>query len=140
MVTAVGIVLVAHSGALAEGLADYARSAAPGVPIVAAGGLPDGGFGADYDTVRSAVDRADTGAGVVLLYDLGSSQMIAELVVEGRDDKRSYVVEAPLVEGAVAAAMASSGGASLDDVASAAASAGAGGEIEEADVDEPPSG
>lgn len=133
---AVGIVLVAHNARLAEGLAEYITSVAPEVPVRPAGGLPDGGHGADYGIVRDAVDQADTGAGVVLLYDLGSTQMIAELVVEGRDDKRSYVVEAPLVEGAIAAAIASAGGASLDDVASAAASAGSGGEIEEADSDE----
>jgi PTS hybrid protein len=69
---------------------------------------------------------------VILLYDLGDTQMIAELVAEGRADNSAYVVESPLVEGGVVAAIAAAEGAGLDDVASAASSAGSGGEIEEA--------
>jgi PTS hybrid protein len=122
----VGIVLVSHSAKLAEGLAELAAQMAPDVRIRPAGGLADGGgIGTDYDEVVAAVQRADSGDGVVLLYDLGSAQMTAELAVESLADPSSaVVVDAPLVEGAVAAAVAAQGGASRKAVGEAAASAG----------------
>ncbi|SEO53402.1 dihydroxyacetone kinase phosphoryl donor subunit DhaM [Amycolatopsis saalfeldensis] len=121
----VGIVLVSHSAKLAEGLAELAAQMAPDVRIRPAGGLDGGGIGTDYDEVVAAVQRADSGDGVVLLYDLGSAQMTAELAVESLADPSSaVVVDAPLVEGAVAAAVAAQGGASRKAVGEAAASAG----------------
>ncbi|EMD29612.1 dihydroxyacetone kinase phosphoryl donor subunit DhaM [Amycolatopsis azurea] len=122
----VGIVLVSHSAKLAEGLAELAAQMAPDVTIVAAGGLAEGGIGTDYDEVVAATQRADSGAGVVLLYDLGSAQMTAELAVESlADPSAAVVVDAPLVEGAIAAAVAAQGGADRQAVSEAAASAGA---------------
>lgn len=121
----VGIVLVSHSARLAEGLAELAAQMAPEVAIVPAGGLPGGVIGTDYDSVVAAVQRADSGQGVVLLYDLGSAAMTAELAAESlADPDAAIVVDAPFVEGAVAAAVAAHGGASRKDVAGAAASAG----------------
>lgn len=122
----VGIVLVSHSAKLAEGLAELAAQMAPDVRIIPAGGLPDGGgIGTDYDEVVAATQRADSGDGVVLLYDLGSAQMTAELAVETlADPSAALVVDAPLVEGAVAAAVAAQGGADRKAVGEAAASAG----------------
>lgn len=128
----VGLVLVSHSAKLAEGLAELAAQMAPDVTLVPAGGLAEGGIGTDYDEVVAAVQRADSGDGVVLLYDLGSAQMTAELAVESLPDPDSAVVaDAPFVEGAVAAAVAAQGGADPVAVAEAAAAAGAP-ELEEA--------
>ncbi|MFF0145107.1 phosphocarrier protein HPr /dihydroxyacetone kinase DhaM subunit [Amycolatopsis sulphurea] len=122
----VGIVLVSHSAKLAEGLAELAGQMAPDVRIVPAGGLSDdGGLGTDYDEVVAATQRADSGDGVVLLYDLGSAQMTAELAVESLADPSAAVVaDAPLVEGAVAAAVAAQSGANRKAVGEAAAGAG----------------
>ncbi|WIX82297.1 dihydroxyacetone kinase phosphoryl donor subunit DhaM [Amycolatopsis carbonis] len=122
----VGIVLVSHSAKLAQGLADLAAQMAPDVRIIPAGGLPDdGGIGTDYDEVVAATQRADAGDGVVLLYDLGSAQMTAELAVESLSGGLAAVVaDGPLVEGAIAAAVAAQGGADRKAVASAAAGAG----------------
>ena len=123
----VGLVLVSHSAKLAEGLADVAKQMAPDVTVRPAGGTPDGGIGTDYDSVVSAVRQADAGSGVVVLYDLGSAQMTAELVVESLDDPgAAVVVDAPLVEGAVAAAVAAQSGADRAGVAQAATDAGRG--------------
>src|SRR5690349_16776705 len=108
--TRVGLVLVSHSAKLAEGLADLAGQMAPDVPIRAAGGMPDGGLGTDFDAVSAALDQAQQGAGVVILYDLGSAKMTAELAVEMLGDPNTAVVaDAPFVEGAVAAAVAAQG-------------------------------
>ncbi|NKQ54861.1 PTS-dependent dihydroxyacetone kinase phosphotransferase subunit DhaM [Amycolatopsis sp. K13G38] len=122
----VGLVLVSHSAKLAQGLAEVAEQMAPDVRIVPAGGLAEGGIGTDYDSVVAAVQRAESGQGVVLLYDLGSARMTAELAVESLADPEAAVVaDAPFVEGAVAAAVAAQGGADRAAVVAAAASAGA---------------
>lgn len=121
----VGIVLVSHSSKLAEGLAELAAQMAPDVTIAAAGGLSDGSIGTDYDEVVGATQRADSGDGVVLLYDLGSAQMTAELAVESlADPSAAIVADGPLVEGAIAAAVAAQSGKDRKAVAEAAAAAG----------------
>jgi PTS hybrid protein len=121
----VGIVLVSHSAKLAEGLAELAAQMAPDVTILPAGGLSDGSIGTDYDEVVAATQRADSGDGVVLLYDLGSAQMTAELAVESLADPSAAVVaDGPLVEGAIAAAVAAQSGQDRKAVAEAAAAAG----------------
>ena len=121
----VGIVIVSHSAKLAEGVVEVAGQMAPEVVIVAAGGLPDGSLGTDYDTVLAALNQADQGDGVVLLYDLGSAQLTAELAVESLDDPDAVLLAtAPLVEGAVVAAVAAQGGADLTEVHRVAETAG----------------
>lgn len=121
----VGIVLVSHSAKLAEGLAELAAQMAPDVTILPAGGLSDGSIGTDYDEVVAATQRADSGDGVVLLYDLGSAQMTAELAVESlADPSAALVADGPLVEGAIAAAVAAQSGKDRKAVAEAAAAAG----------------
>ncbi|MCR6481851.1 dihydroxyacetone kinase phosphoryl donor subunit DhaM [Amycolatopsis sp. OK19-0408] len=131
----VGIVLVSHSSKLAEGLAELAAQMAPDVTIVAAGGLSDGSIGTDYDEVVAATQRADSGAGVVLLYDLGSAQMTAELAVESLADPSAAVVaDGPLVEGAIAAAVAAQAGQDRKAVAEAAAAAGLPEDLEPAEA------
>ncbi|MEY7972424.1 dihydroxyacetone kinase phosphoryl donor subunit DhaM [Saccharomonospora xinjiangensis] len=121
----VGLVVVSHSAKLAEGIVEVAEQMAPDVTVVPAGGGPDGGIGTDFDAVSAAVERANSGSGAVVLYDLGSAQMTAEMVVEALDDPgAAVVVDAPLVEGTVAAAVAAQGGADRAGVAQAAAEAG----------------
>lgn len=122
----VGLVIVSHSATLAEGVLELAAQMAPEVRILPAGGAPGGGTGTDFDAVSAALSDAETGSGVVVLYDLGSAQMTAELAVEGLADPRTAIVaRAPLVEGAVAAAVAAQGGADLGAVARAAEAAAA---------------
>lgn len=121
----VGLVAVSHSRALSEGVVELAAQMAPDVRVVAAGGLPGGSTGTDFELVSAALSDADTGSGVVLLYDLGSAQMTADLAVESLGDPTTAVVaDGPLVEGTIAAAVAAQGGADLDAVARAAGAAG----------------
>lgn len=117
----VGLVVVSHSAPLAEGVREVAAQMAPQVRVVPAGGLADGAVGTDFEKVSAALSEAFSDGGAVLLYDLGSAQMTAELAVEALDDPNAgRVVDAPLVEGAVAAAVAAQGGSDLDAVARAA--------------------
>ncbi|KAA5832729.1 dihydroxyacetone kinase phosphoryl donor subunit DhaM [Saccharopolyspora hirsuta] len=128
----VGLVIVSHSARLAEGVVELAQQMAPDVRVIAAGGLPDGNVGTDFEKVSAALSDANTGSGAVVLYDLGSAQMIAELAVESLGDpSTALVVDAPLVEGAVAAAVAAQGGEPMAAVGRAAEAAAEGGELAE---------
>lgn len=120
----VGIVVVSHSARLAEGVVELAAQMAAGVPIVAAGGDDDGGIGTSLDKVNAALAEADGGDGVVVLYDLGSAQMTAEMAIDFLGGDQVRLVDAPLVEGALAAGTEAAGGADLAAVAAAAAAAG----------------
>jgi PTS hybrid protein len=117
----VGIVVVSHSADLAEGLAALAsQMAGPEVRIEPAGGLPDGGLGTDEDRVRAAIKAADQGSGVVILGDLGSAILTVRHVLERRGNGHVRLVDAPIVEGAVAAAVTASANMPLEDVARSA--------------------
>ncbi len=120
----VGIVIVSHSAELAEGVVALAREMAGAeLSLQAAGGIGEPGvLGTDADRVRAAIEEAMSPDGVLVLMDLGSALMSAEFAVELLADAAGPVrlSEAPLVEGAVAAAVAASGGAPLDQVATEA--------------------
>ncbi len=123
----VGLILVSHSADLARGSAELARQMAPSVTISAAGGTDDGGIGTSFEAITAAMAQADSGAGAVLLYDLGSALMTAETALEFLEPEaaqRIRIVDAPLVEGALAAAVTAEGGGDLDAVAASALSAG----------------
>ena len=120
----VGLVIVSHSARLAEGVVELAREMGGAeVPIEAAGGLDEPGepIGTDAMRVLAAIERAGAGGdGALVLMDLGSAVLSAETALDFLpDDQRERVVlcEAPLVEGAVAAAAAARAGASLPEVA-----------------------
>ena len=114
----VGIVVVSHSAELARGVVELARQmGGEEVRVEEAGGMDDGSIGTDAVRVQAAIERAMSGDGVLVLMDLGSALMSAEMAVELMEgDGRVVLSEAPLVEGAVAAAAAARGGASLDEV------------------------
>ncbi|HWK91160.1 MAG TPA: dihydroxyacetone kinase phosphoryl donor subunit DhaM [Luteimicrobium sp.] len=126
--TPTALVLVSHADELARGTARLAGQMAPAVLIEAAGGLPDGGLGTDFDRVQEALGRALAAAdGVVVLADLGSAILTVESVVEflePDDAARVHLATAPFVEGAVAAAVSANGGAPADAVLRVAEDAG----------------
>lgn len=117
----VGIVVVSHSSELAKGLAELAaQMAGPDVRVEPAGGSPNGTLGTDPDLVSDAIKRAEAGEGVVVLGDLGSAILTVRHVLERKANGNVRLADAPLVEGAVTAAVAASAGASLQDVVTAA--------------------
>lgn len=123
---AVGLVFVSHSAQIAAGLVELARQMAGSVALVAAGGTDDGEIGTSFDAVSAAIDEADSGAGVAVFCDLGSAILTAETALDFLDDElraRVRIVDAPLVEGGVAAAVAAESGATLDAVVAAGESA-----------------
>jgi phosphocarrier protein FPr len=101
----VGIVIVSHSHRIAEGVAELAREmGGPDVRLETAGGLdmPDHPIGTDAVLVMAAIDRAWSGDGVLVLMDLGSAVLSAEMAIDLMpEDRRSGVLlcEAPIVRG-----------------------------------------
>jgi phosphoenolpyruvate---glycerone phosphotransferase subunit DhaM len=117
----VGIVLVSHSPTLAAGLADLlSQIGSEEVPVVLAAGTAEGGLGTSPDLVSGALTEADRGDGVVVLPDLGSAVLSVKVALEDADGGRVVMVDAPFVEGAVAAAVTAASGGDLADVAAAA--------------------
>ena len=118
----VGIVLVSHSAELAAGAAYLAAQVSGGaVTIIAAGGTDDGDLGTSAAKVRDGLRRADHGAGVVVLPDLGSAVLTVKAVLEDQASKGAVLLaDAPFVEGAVAATVTAAAGADVKAVAAAA--------------------
>jgi dihydroxyacetone kinase phosphotransfer subunit len=118
----VGIVLVSHSPRLAAGLAELLAELGGGeVPVAVAAGTADGRLGTDPAAVTAAIAAADRGDGVLLIPDLGSAVLSVRVALDDRaDPARALLVDAPFVEGAVAATVTASTGADLEAVATAA--------------------
>lgn len=124
----VGVVLVSHSAAVAASVAELARGLAgggPTAPVAPAGGTADGGLGTSAELISAAAASVDRGAGVAILMDLGSAVFtVKALLAEGDElPPDTRLVDAPFVEGAVAAVVTASAGADVAAVESAAAEA-----------------
>lgn len=116
----IGLVIVSHSEKIAEGIKELASQVAPAqVNISAAGGTRDGRLGTDAEAILKAINEVYSKDGVIILFDLGSALMSAEMAVECLEDemrKRVVIADAPLVEGAVVAAVEISIGRGIDEV------------------------
>jgi dihydroxyacetone kinase phosphotransfer subunit len=122
-VARVGIVLVSHSAALAEGTAELAGQIGGGtVRVVPAGGTEDGDIGTSEAKVRRAIIAANAGAGVLILPDLGSSVLTVRVLMSepGALPEPVALADAPFVEGAVAATVAAAVGGDIKAVLAAA--------------------
>lgn len=112
----VGLVIVSHSSKLAEGVVDLARMMAKTAPIAPAGGLEDGSFGTSFEKISNAIDEVYSDDGVILLMDMGSAVMTAEMVIESMEGRKLAMADCPVAEGAVTAAVGSEAGASLEEI------------------------
>jgi phosphoenolpyruvate-protein phosphotransferase/dihydroxyacetone kinase phosphotransfer subunit len=122
----VGLVVVSHSRALARAAVVLAEEMLHGrsLRIEVAAGLDDTTLGTDAVSISAAIERADGPGGVVVLMDLGSALLSAELALDLLNDPtardRVTLSPAPIVEGLVVAAVAAAGGASRAEVAAEA--------------------
>jgi len=123
----IGIVIVSHSAKVAEGVKELAEQMSQGrVAIAAAGGVDDQTLGTNAERIFDALQQADSPDGVLVLIDLGSAVMSAQMAVEMLTEEQQAKVkmsDAPLVEGAIVAAVEASLGRSLEDVNKAAEAA-----------------
>jgi phosphoenolpyruvate-protein phosphotransferase/dihydroxyacetone kinase phosphotransfer subunit len=117
----VGIVVVSHSPDLAQAAVALAlqmvKGPAPRIKIAA--GTPDHRLGTDAAAVAEAVAAADDGEGVVVIMDLGSALLSAELALEllPQPGVQVRLVPAAFVEGIFAAVISAAAGGQLDAVA-----------------------
>jgi len=121
----VGMVVVSHSERAAEGIVEVAAEMGGDARIEAVGGDPDGGIGTSMDAIRESIEAADDGGGVVVLVDLGSAVMNAEIAIEeAAVEADAGIADAPVLEGAVNAAVeATSESATVESVVEVAAEA-----------------
>lgn len=106
----VGLVLVSHSRALADALVGLIRHvASPTLSVKVAAGIGDERreFGTDAVEIMESIQSVYTEDGVLVLMDLGSAVLSAEMALEllPEENKNVRLCAAPLVEGAVAAAV-----------------------------------
>lgn len=115
----VGMVIVSHSSKVAEGVRELSLQMVPDVPIASAGGTKDGRIGTDIDLIIDAIDKVYSDEGVILLFDLGSALMNAEMALEFLPEDRKNkieIVDTALVEGAITAAVQISMNRSMEDI------------------------
>ncbi|RSL30296.1 PTS-dependent dihydroxyacetone kinase phosphotransferase subunit DhaM [Salibacterium salarium] len=113
----VNVVVISHSDKIVAGIVDLiSQVKQPDVHIFPAGGTDDGGIGTSVEKITSAIYQAHTEAGVLLLYDLGSASMNAEVAMEMYPDSLLEMADAPIVEGAYVAAVESGLGRTLREV------------------------
>src|SRR5437660_12121089 len=119
----VGLVIVSHSAQLANGVAELAGQMTQGAtPIAAAGGGVDNILGTSAEKIQAAIQAVDGPDGVLVLLDLGSAILSAEMALELLNSEQQHVMLsfAHLVEGAIAAAIEASLGHNLAEVKQAA--------------------
>src|SRR5947207_12758094 len=120
----VGLVIVSHSAQLANGVAELAGQMTQGAtPIAAAGGGVDNILGTSAEKIQAAIQAVDGPDGVLVLLDLGSAILSAEMALEllnSEQQQRVLLTFAPLVEGAIAGAIEASLDHSLAEVKQAA--------------------
>ncbi|MBD2210288.1 phosphoenolpyruvate--protein phosphotransferase [Nostoc linckia FACHB-104] len=125
----VGIVIVSHSQQLALGVQQLAAQMVQGrVPLAIAAGIddPENPLGTDPMQVYEAIASVFSDGGVLVLMDLGSALMSAEMALEflsPEQREKVHLCEAPLVEGAIAAVVAASLGHNIQQVLAEARSA-----------------
>ncbi|WP_392478647.1 phosphoenolpyruvate--protein phosphotransferase [Nostoc sp. C110] len=119
---AIGIVIVSHSKQLALGVRELAAQMVQGqVSIAVAAGIedPENPLGTDPIQVYEAIASVFSDDGVLVLMDLGSALLSAEMAIEflpKAQQQKVYLCEAPLVEGAVAAVVAAAAGKNIHQV------------------------
>ena len=118
------LILVSHHPDIARGIAALAAqmSAAPETIHTAAGiDDPDNPVGTDAVRIMQTLLEADNPDGILILVDLGSAILSAQTALDLLNDPalaaRCRISAAPLVEGAISAAVAASSGADLETVA-----------------------
>lgn len=123
----IGLVIVSHSAKVAQGVKEMADQMSQGrVAIAAAGGVDDETLGTNAERILAALQQAFSPDGVLVLMDLGSAVMSAQMAIEMMEPEQQSKIQmsdAPLVEGAIVAAVEASLGRSLEEVKKAAEAA-----------------
>ncbi len=124
----VGLVVVSHSPKIVEGIKDLALQMIPEeIPLALSGGTSDGRLGTDFQRILTAINQVYSEDGVLILYDLGSALMSAEMAKESLPPEKQQnisILKVPIVEGAVTAAVEISLGKDMNSIINAFKEAG----------------
>jgi dihydroxyacetone kinase phosphotransfer subunit len=117
----IALLIISHSAGIAHGVKELIDQMAQGrVQIAAAGGTLEGDLGTSTDLIAQALGSLTGADEVLVLVDMGSAIMSAEMALE-MSGIPFRISPAPLVEGALVAAIeATRPGATLAEVAAAA--------------------
>ena len=118
----VGILIVSHSKKAAEGIYELVvQMAGEDHRVLAVGGMEDGSIGTDAIRIKEGIEKADDGDGVLLLADLGSGILSSQTAIDLlEEDIKVEIADAPILEGAVSAAVQAAVGGTLEEVREAA--------------------
>ncbi len=112
-----GIIIISHSFEIGEGIKKLIDQVIEDVPIALACGTENGEIGTSMERIQSAIDQVGNENGAVLLYDLGSAKMNAEMVLELVDRNNLQIAEdVPLVEGSYIAAVEANLGKTVEEI------------------------
>lgn len=105
----IGLVIVSHSNKVSQGIVELCYEMVDGkIKIISAGGTKDGRIGTDTFLIKEAVEEIYDGDEVVILSDIGSSIMNAEMAIEMLDEEireKTIILDTPIVEGSIAVAV-----------------------------------
>ena len=118
----VGVLIVSHSKKAAEGIYELAvQMAGKDHRVVAVGGMEDGSIGTDAIRIKEGIEQANGGEGVVLLADLGSGILSSQMAIDLLEEAIPVqIADAPILEGAISAAVQAAIGGNLKEVIEAA--------------------
>lgn len=114
----VAIVIVSHSLRLAQGIEELAQQMSDGkVPVAIAAGIddPQNPIGTDAIAIMSAIESVWSPEGVLVLMDMGSALLSAEMALEllSEEQRNSvHLLAAPIVEGTISAVASAAAGLS----------------------------
>jgi phosphoenolpyruvate---glycerone phosphotransferase subunit DhaM len=119
----VSLVLISHSFEIVSGLKKLLNQVQPDVSVAIAGGA-EGDIGTNALDIKKAIESVYSEKGVVILFDLGSALINAEMAIEMLENNENIIIaDAPLVEGAYAAVVEAGLGSSIEEVVRASESA-----------------
>ncbi|WP_026389809.1 dihydroxyacetone kinase phosphoryl donor subunit DhaM [[Acholeplasma] multilocale] len=117
----IGIVVVSHSHKLAKAAIEFVSEMQfEDFNLMSCAGINDGiDFGTDPMLIKSTIEKADSGSGVLVICDLGSSIMNTEMAINFLDlelQAKTLIADAPFLEGLLVAVTSNSFEINLDDL------------------------
>ncbi|GAA0084014.1 dihydroxyacetone kinase phosphoryl donor subunit DhaM [Clostridium sp. CTA-7] len=115
----VGIVIVSHSKNIAEGIKELSMQMAPEAKVATAGGTKDNRIGTDMEKITECIKEVYSEDGVLVLFDLGSAYMNAEMAIEFLDEElrgKVIIADTAIVEGGLTAIVEASMGRNLQEI------------------------
>ena len=114
----VGIVVVSHSNTLAQEIINFVKVFKQEDFALENGGNPSREvYGTNVENVKEAIIRADSGAGVLVFVDMGSSVFNASKAIKELEGQvEAKIADAPLVEGVISAVAANFDEIDLDEL------------------------